>query len=245
MEFLSALAAGNGAKLIVQITSPEGITPLTLALAVAAKQTRGRFIIIIPQDHHHHHHDDDDDEAMMTIMINSSRSYINELINPDLKDSIEFFVPRNPCEIIKQFKKIDFLVIDSAHQSHHDHGHDDLHNYKLWKNIDVNPKGCLAVVTNLHLEQRGRKKKKKNKNAFRGIIGNRNYETISITVPVGGAGIELLKIRPLLKPGAPPPPARKHTRFHVTYDKFKHSGRVNIVGGRNQGSENGMSCLIS
>ncbi|KAL1831240.1 hypothetical protein ACET3Z_000891 [Daucus carota] len=46
MEFVSALAAGRQAKLIVEITT-QGITPLTLALAVAATQTGGHLICIV------------------------------------------------------------------------------------------------------------------------------------------------------------------------------------------------------
>ncbi|MBA0647124.1 hypothetical protein Goklo_015033, partial [Gossypium klotzschianum] len=38
MELISAMAAGKGAKHIVEITT-QGITPLTIALAVAAKHT--------------------------------------------------------------------------------------------------------------------------------------------------------------------------------------------------------------
>ena len=49
MEFISALAAGKQAKLMVEV-STEGITPLTIALAVAAKQTGGRFICILVED---------------------------------------------------------------------------------------------------------------------------------------------------------------------------------------------------
>ncbi|XP_021605623.2 uncharacterized protein LOC110610060 [Manihot esculenta] len=50
MEFISALAAGKQAKLMVEITT-QGITPLTISLAVAAKQTGGKLICILP--HHH------------------------------------------------------------------------------------------------------------------------------------------------------------------------------------------------
>ena len=49
MEFLSALAAGNQAKVMVQVLSNEGVNPLTIALAVAAKHCGGRFICFLDQ----------------------------------------------------------------------------------------------------------------------------------------------------------------------------------------------------
>ncbi|KAL6315847.1 hypothetical protein AAG906_008235 [Vitis piasezkii] len=47
MEFLSALAAGNQAKVMVQVLSNEGVNPLTIALAVATKYCEGRFIYAV------------------------------------------------------------------------------------------------------------------------------------------------------------------------------------------------------
>ncbi|XP_021687472.2 uncharacterized protein LOC110669923 [Hevea brasiliensis] len=51
MEFVSALATGKQARLMMEITT-QGITPLTLSLAVAAKQTGGKLICILPRDQH-------------------------------------------------------------------------------------------------------------------------------------------------------------------------------------------------
>ncbi|GMY32599.1 hypothetical protein FCV25MIE_27841 [Fagus crenata] len=50
MEFISALAAGKRARLMMEITS-DGITPLTIAVAVAAKQTGGQLISIGHEDY--------------------------------------------------------------------------------------------------------------------------------------------------------------------------------------------------
>jgi hypothetical protein len=54
MEFVSALATGKRAGLMVHITS-EGIRPLTVSLAMATKQIGGRMIVCITRplsDHH-------------------------------------------------------------------------------------------------------------------------------------------------------------------------------------------------
>ncbi|CAL1363934.1 unnamed protein product [Linum trigynum] len=47
MELVAALAACRRSNLMVEITSspPNGITPLTMALAVAAKQTGGKVVL--------------------------------------------------------------------------------------------------------------------------------------------------------------------------------------------------------
>ncbi|XP_042046459.1 uncharacterized protein LOC121792541 [Salvia splendens] len=46
-EFISALAAGMSAKLIVQVTSE--VSPFTVALAAAAWQTGGKLVCILPE----------------------------------------------------------------------------------------------------------------------------------------------------------------------------------------------------
>ena len=80
MEFISALAAGNQAKLMVQILSNEGVNPLTIALAVAAKHTGGRFICVLDEQQ-----DMEDCKAQLSCY--------------DLEDKVEF-VHGNPCEIV-------------------------------------------------------------------------------------------------------------------------------------------------
>ncbi|XP_027093488.2 uncharacterized protein [Coffea arabica] len=183
MEFLSALAAGNCAKLIVQITT-EGVTPVTLALAVAARQIGGKFVCIIPHDH-----DDEED-------INKSICTHHQLNGCDhLKDVIHI-VAGNPCEIIKQFKKIDFMVVDSKVGDH----------LKLLKTADLNSKGSLMVMTNLFINGQKRASLREILKAKDGVYCK------SVTIPVG-EGIELTKIVPSNKHGR-----KRRTRFHVTYE---------------------------
>ncbi|XP_077231603.1 uncharacterized protein LOC143864710 [Tasmannia lanceolata] len=117
MEYISALAAGIRARLMVEITFC-GISPLTIALAVAAKQTGGRVICIL-------HKNEELSEAKTRIA------------DFDIKDSVEFVIG-DPCEVIKQYKCIDFAIIDCRI---HDH-------LKVYKIIDMNPSGSVVVVDN-------------------------------------------------------------------------------------------------
>ena len=88
MEFISALAAGKRARLMMEITS-DGITPLTIALAVAAKQTGGQLICI--------GHEDDIEKSKALVMGNSHENVIR-------------FEYGNPCEVIKQYKNIELTA---------------------------------------------------------------------------------------------------------------------------------------
>lgn len=90
MEFVSALAARKWARLMVQITS-DGITPLTIALAVAAKQTGGLRIWI--------GHEGDMEKSKALVKGNNPENVIK-------------FVYGNACEVIRQYKNIDFVVIN-------------------------------------------------------------------------------------------------------------------------------------
>ena len=119
-EFISALAAGKRARFMAEITS-DGITPLTIALAVAAKQTGGRFVCILPED-----------------CVEKKRAGLKG--NDDLEDMIEF-VYGNPCEVIKQYVHIDFAVIDCKVNADHK---------KLFKSMKLNPSGSIVVVNSLH-----------------------------------------------------------------------------------------------
>ncbi|XP_042974285.1 uncharacterized protein LOC122305807 [Carya illinoinensis] len=125
VELLSALAAGNRAKLMVEITSND-ISPLTLALAVAAKQTGGRLVCIIHEDH------DDIEKSKARLAEN------------DLEDTIDF-VHGNPCEVISRYKNIDFAVIDCKLEDH----------IKLFKTINLNPSGSIVAVSNLQHRRDG------------------------------------------------------------------------------------------
>ena len=122
IEFVSALAVGKRARLMVQITS--GITPLTIAQAVAAKQTGGRLICI--------GHEDDKEKSKALVKGNNLENVIK-------------FVYGNPCEVIKQYKNIDFAVIDCKFQDH----------LKIFKTINLNPSGSTMVVNNFHHRKDG------------------------------------------------------------------------------------------
>lgn len=121
MEFISALAAGKQAKLMVEITT-QGITSLTIALAVAAKQTGGHVICIIPSYH----------ENMKKIICNQLKQYHQAI---DLKKVMRIVIG-DPCEVIKQYKNIDFAVIDAKYEDH----------LRLFKYIDINSRGSVVVV---------------------------------------------------------------------------------------------------
>ncbi|CAN6483491.1 unnamed protein product [Victoria cruziana] len=94
-EFLSALAAGMSAKLIVEITS--SVTLSTIALAAAARQTGGRLICIIPEP--------------MTLN-GKSTSLIRDL---GLKDTVEFQVG-DPFELLPKYQNIDFSLVDCGRE---------------------------------------------------------------------------------------------------------------------------------
>ncbi|KAG1328213.1 hypothetical protein COCNU_01G021470 [Cocos nucifera] len=91
MDFISALAAGNQARLPVDVESG-GFSPCTLALAAAARHTGGCLVCV------RHEQEEVDD----------SRSQIERF---DLGDAVEFELGK-PSEVISQFKNIDFGLID-------------------------------------------------------------------------------------------------------------------------------------
>ncbi|KAK9941563.1 hypothetical protein M0R45_007266 [Rubus argutus] len=128
MEFVAALAAGKTARLMVQVTS-EGVTPLTVSLAVAAKQTGGRLIVCISQPVYDHH------EYM---------EKMSKTVNGLDDDVVEFVYGFDPCLVVQQFKNIDFAVIDCKVEEH----------LKLLKTMNLNPTGSLVVMNNLHLSKR-------------------------------------------------------------------------------------------
>ncbi|RVW31548.1 hypothetical protein CK203_087935 [Vitis vinifera] len=173
MEFISALAAGNQAKLMVQITSDQGITPLTIALAVAAKHTKARFICIL-----HQLQDIEDCKAQLSCY--------------NLKDVVEL-VHGDPCEVIMGFKNIDFAVIDCK-----------LEDYlRLFKIIDVNPRGSVVVASNLERRRNGA--------SFGEVVkGRKGVEYVTRSI---GEGMELTRIRLCCKPQK-----KKYKRFHVTFE---------------------------
>lgn len=173
MEFIAALAAGNQAKLMVQVTSHQGINPLTLALAVAAKHTGARFVCIL-----HHLQGIKDCKAQLSCY--------------DLEDAVEF-VHGHPCEVIKELKNIDVAVIDCKFGDY----------LRLFKTIDVNPRGSIAVVSNLP--------KRKNGVGFGEVIrGRKGVECVTRCI---GEGMELTRVGSSCNPQS-----KIYKRFHVTFE---------------------------
>lgn len=89
-EFVSALAAGMKAKLIlVEVTS--SVSPSTIALAAAAKHTGGRLVCILPEP----------------ILAESKKV----LKDSGLKDLVEFKTG-DPFELLTNYENIDFSLVD-------------------------------------------------------------------------------------------------------------------------------------
>jgi len=88
-EFVSALAAGTRSKLIVEVTS--GVSPSTIALAAAARQTGGRLVCILPEPD-----------------LAASRNIIKDV---GLKDLVEFRTG-DPSQLLQSYENIDFSLVD-------------------------------------------------------------------------------------------------------------------------------------
>ncbi|KAJ8900626.1 hypothetical protein K2173_025403 [Erythroxylum novogranatense] len=88
-EFISALAAGMKAKLIVEVTS--GVSPSTVALAAAARHTGGKLVCIVPEP-----------------VLADSKQVIKET---GLIDMVEFKTG-DPSELLSHYEKIDFSLVD-------------------------------------------------------------------------------------------------------------------------------------
>lgn len=88
-EFVSALAAGIKAKLIVEVTT--GVSPSTIALAAAARQTGGRLVCILPEP-----------------VLAESKRVIKD---SGLKDLVEFKTGE-PSELLPSYNNIDFSMVD-------------------------------------------------------------------------------------------------------------------------------------
>ncbi|KAL3743639.1 hypothetical protein ACJRO7_018844 [Eucalyptus globulus] len=88
-EFISALAAGMKAKLMVEVAS--GVSPSTIALAAAARHTGGKLVCIVPEP-----------------VLAESKRVIKDT---GLKDMVEFKTG-NPFELLPKYKNIDFSLVD-------------------------------------------------------------------------------------------------------------------------------------
>ncbi|XP_047163975.1 uncharacterized protein LOC124833517, partial [Vigna umbellata] len=87
-ELISALAAGMKAKLIVEVTSC--VSLYTIALAVAARQTAGRFLCFIPKS-----------------LLRQSKEAI---MNSGLADQVEFRT-EDPSKLLSLYHNIDFFLV--------------------------------------------------------------------------------------------------------------------------------------
>ncbi|KAL5719103.1 hypothetical protein ACHQM5_011927 [Ranunculus cassubicifolius] len=122
-EFISALAAGMRAKLIVEVSNK--ISPSTIALAAAARQTGGRLVCILPEDK----------------TLAESKQVVKE---SGLKDLVEFKVG-DPKEVLSHYENIDFSLIDCQTDDY----------TRLLKSLDVNPRKSVVVANNLVGGKRG------------------------------------------------------------------------------------------
>ncbi|CAM8940431.1 unnamed protein product [Rhodiola kirilowii] len=168
-EFISALAAGNGAQLIVEIASET--TPLTLALAVAAKQTGGQFVCILPTHH----------------QLQSCESHVS-IRYPELKDAIKFMSGDDPCEIMTSFDRhVDFVVINDSEFEEHLR----LLEVMMRKQPGINGRRSVVHV----VERLGRSSKGTGRVvSFGEAVRGREGVVDSVSLPVSG-GVELTRIK--------------------------------------------------
>ncbi|XP_050219868.1 uncharacterized protein LOC126670230 [Mercurialis annua] len=173
MEFIAASAAGKQAKLMVEITT-QGITPYTITLAVAAKHTGGTLICILPHQHH----------------FNKFKTQLKDH-HQHLKDVIQF-VCGNPYQLVMDYKKIDFIVVDGKLKD----------RLKLVKMVNLNPSGCIIVEHSLNY--------RKNVSISLGQILKAKHGVGIVSLAIG-EGIEFTKIESSHR-------YKRYTRFHVTFE---------------------------
>lgn len=94
-EFVSALAAGMKAKLIVEVT-PRA-SPSTIALAAAARRTGGRLVCILPE-----------------MVLDESKEVIRK---SGLKDQVEFRT-EDPSNVLPYYENIDFSLVDCKDENY-------------------------------------------------------------------------------------------------------------------------------
>lgn len=116
-QFLSALAAGMSAQNIVEVSSQASQS--TVALAVAARQTGGRLICILPRP-----------ESLVESKLVIEHS--------GLTDMVEFKVG-DPYKLLPECENVDFSVVDCKSDSY----------TGLLKLLDMNPTKSVVVANNL------------------------------------------------------------------------------------------------
>lgn len=165
MELISAMAAGKGAKHIVEITT-QGITPLTIALAVAAKHTGGQLTCILPSHYHHHHHH----------TTGHLQQYINlvhaEPTNTSPRESII-------KQIKMQLKNVDFAVIDCKFE--------DEYLKLLLEEEDGIKTGSTVIVHNVHQRKDG--------SIFGELLRKKRVEAVTLPIGEGTEMTRILGCR--------------------------------------------------
>lgn len=125
VEYISALAAGNEARVIADIGSG-GASAITLGLAVAAQQTGGRLVCLRS-----------DEETL--------ESAKKQIENFGLAGATEFAVG-HPCDAVGRLRNVDFAVIDPNVLEEC--------MEEVFLGIDMNPRGSIVVVSNVFQSRR-------------------------------------------------------------------------------------------
>ncbi|GMN56446.1 hypothetical protein TIFTF001_025567 [Ficus carica] len=218
-EFVSALAAGKRARLMVEVTA-EGITQLTIALAATAKQTGGRLVclIILHQKCKHvsiNARQTESDQNSSTTSRQLIRNY-----DHDLEDVVEVeYSCGNPSEVIEKFTSDDFAVIDCKLEDH----------LNLYKILNLNPSGSTVVANNVEPILVGSGDQRLF-NPFVGVLisagnSNKNKQGVvesHVVLPIG-EGLELSRSFDSdnnidIKCNKSPKISRRFKRFLVTFE---------------------------
>ncbi|CAI0556193.1 unnamed protein product [Linum tenue] len=191
IELVAALAAGRRSKLVVEITS-NGITPLTMALAVAAMHT-GRKVVLCTTTLNN---------------IPSSSSTTHESM--ELGDVVVEHVSSGDDDLgLKKYRGVDFVVVDG----------DVEHHLELLGLLDVNPIGSMIVGHNLD-KTKGRGGYKGGCSSFGEALGRNKEGCYSVSLPIGDGGMELARLGGGGCCGnVPVEIERRYKRFHVTFEE--------------------------
>lgn len=207
LEFISALAAGNQAKVLVQIMANHSndITSLTIALAVAATQTGGKLICVIPFHHHHHLTTSNirHQLSLCGLLTTGAHNYVD---CDHHQDAVVELRVGHPNEQIRDLKNIDFAVIDGQFD-HCDH---------LCQNLHLNPKGAIIVANNwLYRVQMSIAQL-----VDQLLKGRRGVQSSVTILPLESPGHVqvILKIKSIYAANMKLPPRRRHKRFLVTFN---------------------------
>ncbi|KAK4566566.1 hypothetical protein RGQ29_002723 [Quercus rubra] len=124
VNFYLQLSFLNACLRLIEPKYIEFVSALAVGKRARLMQTGGLLICI--------GHEDDKEKSKALVKGNNLENVIK-------------FVYGNPCEVIKQYKNIDFAVIDCKFQDH----------LKIFKTINLNPSGSTMVVNNFHHRKDG------------------------------------------------------------------------------------------